>query len=269
MSDAKYKRVELWDGIITYDEPPPDVRAESVKAAIELGLNAFDRHKKSLMGSLREACSEGPKSKPFDADGSWRRLTFVAGHYFWRTRVMKDVMPAAARARLRKCAAALAKARVVFDKTINTDAQGYLYMAWWEGTREYVAGQFADAGYIERKFKRVAAVLAVLEAAAVRGERAIPHMKDGKPPVLSEDDIETLAGLYLNATGSIPGAGDGPFAKFVKQFVIAIGRYSEAKRTVGKITYLGIVDAIKNSRTWSLKDSKRVDRGRSPFSERS
>jgi hypothetical protein len=46
-----------------------------------------------------------------------------------------------------------------------------------------------------------------------------------------------LAIIYQRSTQSEPGAGDGPFARFVFQFLIALGR--------GNIEYQSIVGCVK------------------------
>ena len=54
MSDAGGKKIKIWDGIVEYDEPVPDTRAEVVKAAIGTSLTAFEKHKEALLGMLRD-----------------------------------------------------------------------------------------------------------------------------------------------------------------------------------------------------------------------
>jgi hypothetical protein len=62
--------------------------------------------------------------------------------------------------------------------------------------------------------------------------------------------------LYRDTTGSKPGAGDGPFAKFVMKFLNALGR---------NIEYESVIDAIKDARTRSLQNS--IGWAPSPFDE--
>ena len=47
--------------------------------------------------------------------------------------------------------------------------------------------------------------------------------------ILPRDDIGNLAALYRDSTGSIPGAGDGPFAKFVMEVLTAQGRRNDVE----------------------------------------
>jgi hypothetical protein len=58
--------------------------------------------------------------------------------------------------------------------------------------------------------------LAALEAAAIRAAGALPvPCQAGRPKgttILSQGDVEVLAGLYQDTTGSKAEAGDGPFA---------------------------------------------------------
>jgi hypothetical protein len=280
MTGDKLRRT-LWDDMIEYgyEELAPDARTEAVKAAIEPSLTAFERHKEQLLDMLRNAHKRGPKSEPFDADRVWSRLTSLAESYFWEARTKQEVTRSAERvARLRELAKALGKARALIDKAMQDDVGVALRASWWEGTSEYAKakrffvglfymyskgqGRFVD---IERKFKKVVekemARLSALEAAAIRAADDVPTRR-GRPKgtaILSQGDIELMAGQYQDTTGLKAGAGDGPFAKFVMEFLTALGR--------SKIQYESVIDAIKDARRWALMRPAATKWGPSPFDE--
>jgi hypothetical protein len=170
MSDAGGKKIKLWDGLEVY-ETVPDGRTDAVKAAIEVGLTAFDRHQEALLTILRNDYERGPRAEPFDANRSWRGLTSLAGTYLWEGRAKKELMPAAEQvARLRELEKIFGKARVMADKAMQDDVGAALCTSWWEGTSEYAeaGGRFVDLLYIDREFEPVVASLAALETAAIR-----------------------------------------------------------------------------------------------------
>jgi hypothetical protein len=248
MSDAGGKKIKLWDGLEVY-ETVPDGRADAVKAAIEVGLTAFDRHQEALLTILRNDYERGPRAEPFDANRSWRGLTSLAETYLWEGRTKTELMPTAEQvARLRGLEKIFGKARVMADKAMHDDVGAALCTSWWEGTSEYAeaGGRFVDLLYIDREFEKVVASLAALETAAIRAASNVPTAR-GRPKgtaILPQSYIEALAVGYRDWTGLKPGAGVGPFAKFVSQFLAALGR---------NIEYESLIDAIKDARTRSLQ----------------
>jgi hypothetical protein len=264
MSDAEGKKIKLGGGIVEYNEPVPDPKTDDVKAAIEVGLKAFDRHQEALLTILRNDYERGTRAEPFDADRPWHSLTFLARAYFWRARIKQEVMPAAKLvARLRELEKAFCKARAMADKAMQDDVGDALCSSWWEGTSEYAEaeGRFVDLLYIQREFEKVVTSLAVLETAAKRAADDVPTraQRPKGTAILPRDYIETLAAVYRDATGSKPGAGNGPFARFIWEFLTALGRCN--------IEYESVIDAIKDARTWSLKHAAANKWGPSPFDE--
>jgi hypothetical protein len=249
MSDAGGKKCKLWGGTKEYNEPAHDPKTEAVKVAIEVSLTAFDRHQEALLTILRNDYERGSRAEPFDADRSWRDLTFLARAYFWKATVKQELMPAAELvARLRELEKAFGNARALADKAMQDDVGSALCSSWWEGTSEYAEaeGRFVDLLYIKREFKKAVTSLAALETAAIRAAGDVPK-RPGRPKgnaILPWDFIEALAALYRDTTDSKPGAGDGPFAKFVMKFLSALGRYIEDE---------SVIDAIKDARTRSLQ----------------
>jgi hypothetical protein len=170
MSDAGGKKIKLWDSLEVY-ETVCGGRTDAVKAAIKVDLTAFDRHQEALLTMLRNDYERGPRAEPFDANGSWRGLTSLAGTYLWEGMAKKRAMPAAEQvARLRELEKVFGKARVMADKAMQDDVGAALCTSWWEGTSEYAeaGGRFVDLLYIDREFEPVVASLAALETAAIR-----------------------------------------------------------------------------------------------------
>ena len=128
-----------------------------------------------------------------------------------------------------------------------------------------------DPVHTKNEFDKVVAGLVTLEAAASRAANDLTSSKLGTPAILPRDEIWNLAALYRDSTGSIPGAGDGPFAEFVVEALTAQGRYNDnedkGKRVKGKIKHEGVVDAIKGVRQWALTDPVARKWGPSPFDE--
>jgi hypothetical protein len=264
MSDAGNKKIKLWDGIIEYDEPIPDAEMEELKAAIDAGLAAFERHKISLLEHLQNVYQRGPESKPFDAEKSWQDLTRLAWMYFWRARLKQETVPSAHRVeRLRDLARTLRRARRQAEMAMRDDVGDDLFSAWCEASVRYDLDPTPPLTLvrIDHEFEKVIANLAALETAACRAADKVLKAR-GRPKgsaSLSRGFIEGLAGLYQNSTGSKPGAGDGPFARFVYEFLIAIGR--------DNIEYESLVDAIKDTRARVRTRPAAAKSGPSPFDD--
>jgi hypothetical protein len=276
VSDLGSRRVKPWDDDwIEYAEPAGDASAEAVKADIEAGLDAFEKHKDTLLAVLRSGPKRGAKPKPFDSEQAWRRVTRLAWHYFWRARLKQEIIPAAERIRqLEAISDALGMARSLINSALQSDVGDDLCSAW-EGPppgRFMVRddnGVFAVVDEQDRDniilldgddyLGQAVQGLGALRAAAIRACVAVP-IGDGRPKgsaILPWSFIEGLAATYRDITGLIPGAGDGPFSIFVNTFVEAVDR-------AGDIGHESIVVAIKDARRRSLAHAAATD-GQSPF----
>jgi hypothetical protein len=264
-ADKPPPMVKIWDGVIEYEEPIPDAEMEELEAEIDAGLAAFEQHKISLLEHLQNVYQRGPKSEPFDAEKSWQGLTFLAGLYFSRARLKQDTVPAADRVeRLRELARTLGRARRQAEMAMRDDVGEALFRAWRDANVRYDPDLDSTGPQtlvrIDHEFEKVIASLAALEAAARRAADEVPKAR-GRPKgsaFLSPGFIEGLAGVYQNSTRSKPGAGDGPFARFVYEFLIAIGRVN--------IEYESLVDAIKDTRAW-VRTRPAAKSGPSPFDD--
>lgn len=243
MSDARGNKIKIWGGIVRHDVPIRDAKTEEAQTSIEAALTAFDQRKETLLGLLRRAYERGPKSKPFDADETWRHLTLLARIYCSRRRARQEMMPAAdCMKRLSEIAKALGRARRLVEKSMQDDVKGALFSAWYEENVRYDPAPIEPLTLvrIEDEFDKVVANLFALESSAHRAVNDV-RTKAGRPKgtaILQRDDIEGLAALYRQNTGVIPGAGDGPFAKFVMEVLAALGRH---------LAYESVIDAIKDA----------------------
>jgi hypothetical protein len=263
MSDAGNEKLKLWDGIIEYGEPIPDAEMEELKAEIDAGLAAFEQHKISLLDHLQKMHEHGPKSKPFDAEKAWQGLTSLAGLYFWRARLKEETVLAAHRVERFDLASTLRRARRQAEMAMRDDVGDDLFSAWCEASVRYDLDPTPPLTLvrIDHEFEKVIASLAALETAARRAADEVPKAR-GRPrgsAFLSRGFIEGLAGVYQNSTGLKPGAGDGPFARFVYEFLIAIGR--------NNIEYESLVDAIKDTRARVRTRPAAAKSGPSPFDD--
>jgi hypothetical protein len=266
------KTVTIWDGIIEYEQPVPDAETQAVNAAIEADLAAFDQHKNDLLNILRDVHERGPKSEPFDADKSWLNLTTLASVYVWRKaakqQMKHEIIPAVDRkARLHELTKALGRARRLVNRAMRDAVGDDLYSAWWDKedpppTRVVVHNEDGSLSLVDNDedddFKEAVAGLAALETAALRAADDVPT-RGGRPAILPREEIEALAAVYRNRTGSKPGSGDGPFARLVFGFLIALGRDDIADESV--------IDAIKDTRARVRMRPAASRWGPSPFDE--
>lgn len=262
-ADNREDTIKLWDGVIEIEAPVLDADTQAFKAALGALIAKFCGHGEVLLSPLRDAYDRGPKAQPFDADKASTDIAALAYLYYARERVKREAMSAADReARCRAIADALRTARNKIEEAMtNPDLANDLTWAWWEGTSEYVdtAGQSVDLLYIEREFEKVVKGLAALQAGAIRAA-GDAHKGRGRPrgtSVLPQSYIIALAGLYRDHTGLQPGAGEGPFARFVCAFLAALGRNYIAETTV--------IDAIKDARARALANPSKW--GPSPFDD--
>jgi hypothetical protein len=236
VSNGGDKKVRLWDGIISYDEPVPSARMEAVQAAIDAGLLKFEHHKEALLAILRRARSPGPESEPFEEDEWWLRLTNLAGTYYWEARVKHETMSSGDRAkRLRILAKALGKARSLTNAAMEDDVGDDLFSAWQKEINEPPVsvvrnddGSLALVQNAEEMFRKGVAGLATLEAAAHRAadEARKERVGGGRPrgtSALPTGYILTLADFYQKIAATKPITGHGPFVGFVRAFLDAVG----------------------------------------------
>src|SRR5580704_10095537 len=197
MNDLGTKSIKPWDdGWIEYDQPASDHRTEEVTAAIEGGLDGFEKHKDALLAVLRDGPKRGAKPTPFDADKAWRRLTHLAWDYFWRARVKQEITPAAERIQqLEAIADALGTVRRLIDNALQSDVGDDLCSAWEDppprrflvrdddGSLAVVEEPDCDKAILlddDDYFGQAVTGLAALRAAAIRASVAVP-IRDGRP----------------------------------------------------------------------------------------
>jgi hypothetical protein len=217
------------------ESPPLNAEEKAAEAKIEADLNTFNRHRKELLHILRKAHERGLKKRglktePFDDDKAWRSVEFIAWAYLKRDVQLKQekawVSDADRLKLLGRLEAALSKARLLAAEAMRTGG-GRWFAEWAEA---HGNPDFTDPRIhlYEDEFDKRVAVLKDLEEAAFRAvttER--DRKKRGRPPdkaTLPHDFILTLERVYRDRTKSNAGAGSGPFARFVTEFLGALGR---------------------------------------------
>jgi hypothetical protein len=229
------------------------------RAIMEAGLAKFgqQKHKQAILSILSEVRENCATPSPFDAENTWRHVIGFAEYFFWMVTGHESIAPAVRRKKLETLASALEKADGVVHDVLENDAGGDLFYAWWGGPSDPDAdGVCLGQSHFEHAFRKEVAVLASLAEAADRAAKDVPAA-DGRPKgtrVFGKKFIVALAAVYRFTTREKPGAGDGPFAKFVCAVLDALGLYNDAEgeRMADKLTYLSIVDLIKEARAWSL-----------------
>jgi hypothetical protein len=210
---------------------------------IEQNLTNFRKQKEALLSHLQSAYERGgEQAKPFDRDEAWSEIEYVAIYQQSLYENRKQTMGASDRnAKLREMADVLTQTRRLIENVAQSPEIGSELMdAWVETTHDTT---LADVTHIYREFPRefeeAIKGLAHLQEAAVRAATQI-KIKRGRPEESSYSfAIYWLAHIYRSYTGSRPGAGDGPFARFVEAYMSALGR---------GIVYDSLVDIIKASR---------------------
>ena len=164
-------------------------------------------------------------------------------------------MPAAERVkRLGKLEEAFGWARITTEQAMHDDVGDDLFVAVIaeenitraSGT-PYGDGSPAMIGVAARQVTKAVAILKTLENAARRAARDV-RRPGGRPKgtaVLQPDHIIGLAGLYRRSTGAKPGAGPGPFSRFVCEFLRGVGQSDPVSASV--------IDAIKDARAKAPK----------------
>jgi hypothetical protein len=239
-TDKPGETVKISDAILS-ERPAP-----SVVRAIKTNLAEFNKRKDKLIDHLK-GCSPG--SEQLDEEKLWRNLTSLAQLYFLRKTSPTTVER---KARLRKLAEILHRASnlaervrqdnigvdlvsALFDGALPRDPPGQIVHD--DGTLRVV--HFSNIG-----FAKMVATLATYQAVALRTADDVPAVPPGKTPILPRSFIIALAEVYRRSTGRKPGAGQGPFARFVVQFRAALD-FSQ-KITDGNVDN-SVIDAIKDA----------------------
>jgi len=222
---------------------------KSIRDMVASDLARFDP--RDLLAILITVRKRGLGPAAFDTKELWRDLARLAEWYFWRERTKRETIPNAGRAKLlgqltkalgRACAAAKEDG-VVDDlfRSIYEAANGPLTPGAIPKIEPSAVSRSLDA--VNKSIEG----LFVLEKAARRAAANV-HRRDGRPKgtsALPPEYIVRLAMLFRSSTGTKPGAGEGPFARFVSAFLDAVGR---------TIANGAVIDAIKSARAQSLQE---------------
>lgn len=250
--------VSHWDGWAQSYQLEPSAEAQACEAAIEAGLTTFEQHKDRLVAILHNEYERGPKSEPFDAERAWGHLQSLASQYFWWKRVARQARPARDRSkRLRKIARALGRACYLINEAKKDALIEHLYSAWCD---QNVRNDVVPEGPLvlvrfSDEFDKVLVALSTLEAATLRALEDKPSTTPGPVAALHSDFIDVLADIYLELTGGRPGAGSGPFYRFVMNFRAAIDPSYKTKDESGdeRVDESMVGDIKKALRCWKRR----------------
>jgi hypothetical protein len=237
-----------------------DTQTDSLGDEVELNLARFRGHKQALLSLLRKTCARRTKAASFDEAESWLRIETTARQYF-ALKILKQQLASSAgrKARYRAIANTLRRARNELEnakKAKVLDFAGDSIRVWLDGTKEITEAtkQFEFLLYLEVDIQNVLKTLIDLEAAATQ-VAAEAHKRRGRPKgdsILPWNYSRELEKDYKNSTGLNPGAGPGPFARFVKAFVTAVGENDPVEST--------LVDVIKDARSYSSRTRAKPSR---------
>jgi hypothetical protein len=246
-------------------------------------MAVFARHRDKLLTILEGACESRPKTKSFNGEKAWHELTFWAMVYFDNEACIEKrrtrPTAGAARKRLQKLETALGEARSELNQAWHDHVRGAMFVEWCEanGNPDFT-DPVIDA--YDREFdkgvERLLAGLATFEQIAALAAKQFRQGAHGRPAgtgILSQDFILNLGEAYLHATGKSGGAGDGPFARFIGQFLEAMQRslieqqsvikaIKMAKRSTRRTVRTGVAMERRSSRMPSNRQKARRNHGR-------
>lgn len=228
------------------------------KAEAELKLAGFSGHRKQLLDHLRKP------GAVHDDDTSWFGIETIAYRYFALQTLKQTVTDR--EARYRAISNAAQRAKHTIEKANRwVDHGGNELKAWLEGTKEFgeATEQYGDLLYtgveFRGKFDKALENLSELEVAA-KQLADVFHKGPGRPTGTSDlpwNYVCALEEVYQKSTGLKPGACDGPFARFVHEFLRAIGQGAKSRQYV--------IDVIKDARAQARK--RAINSTSSPFAQ--
>jgi hypothetical protein len=227
--------------------------------AIEINLARFGQHKRTVIDHLSR--SRLSKAKDFDGEKWWDRLTPLAEAYF----LQREMPPAFTRkASLLKLAEILGEARNLAEEVRQDNAGAELISHLFDGTLPHdPPGQLIPSKdgsiemvYFDRlDFEEMVPALSAYEAAVQRSANYLPSTPPGQAPFLPPTFIRALAEVYLGSTERKPGAGAGPFARFVMLFRAALDPSYEASDDADRSVVDAVQDALRKPRVQVLTGS--------------
>lgn len=226
-------------------QPTPIVSSKEAHAPIAKKFAAFQKHRKSLLDILRNEHKSRLPSRPFNGSNSWRDLSELAKLYFW-DEVRVTMSGPEHRKRLRQLATQLRKASGLTDRAMKDELAISLRVAFYaeRGIDHHSTvliekdGSSALTRLVD-EINEMATGLAKLETIARAAAAKDRCNRVGRPALLPRGLIQGLARVYRSNTGSKPGRGDGPFAKFAAEFALALGKKG--------FTRSSLVDAIQDA----------------------
>jgi len=250
---AETNTVKTWEGVIKNRLHAHEAKAKALRAAIEAGVIEFNRHKDTLLATLRDEYCRGLRSVPVDADRSaWLRLGLLAHQYLSEELMMREFRkPAWKRTsrqkRLRDIAKILERAQDMISEALKSEVGNELLYSWRLRTvsKHPPDDPWPTASELGDELGQMFAGLAIVATAARRAADKMSPARPGKPAILPRDCIRSLGDIYRDFTGQAPGTGTGPFYRFVMQFRAALDPSYKTTDGSGKREDGSLVDAIK------------------------
>jgi hypothetical protein len=233
---------------------PSRVNGILVQSSILPDMIVFEQHKDALLSNLRETFERSPRSKPLDTIKLSRDLTVLAKWYFEEKKKQKP-MPAADYAkRLHKLATAFGSAHAIADKALRDGFVYDLASEWIAETNVPLASAISNGIGVRRiaAIKNAVGNLVVLERLARRAANNVLTRRGPRKgtSILPTNYIHALAFVFKVNTGRRPSRVEGPFARFVREFLAAIGQGDRLSKKY-------VVEMIKEARAEIRKDPSR------------
>jgi hypothetical protein len=198
-------------------------------ALIQPSLARFDKNKEKLLQRLIDGRNQGARTV-FDAEASWTVLRRAAEFYLSGEQMRKSAPSNAQTANdLAKIKQNLNAVHVLLGKNdVAVELMKASFRARHKQQPKNVlkADPFA-ASKILNELNEAASHIRKLEmtsSGAATKARSKPGRPNSGSTILPSDYIVGLAKVYRDATGRVPGAGEGPFGFFLVDFLDAIGR---------------------------------------------
>jgi hypothetical protein len=204
--------IDLWDGLIEIPRAAPDRRLETFKAHREQAFAKLEAKRQELLSCLQSTYEL--TDRPFDERRAWLGIEVSAHTYLVHKDMQEnDMSPAACRQRFREIAESIWNLRSELERALREpDISNELMWSWFE------TAQLEDGLYhVEWAFRDMVISFAAFEKRLHQATAEIP-IKRGAKRSPKRRCIFELATTFRSCTGKVPGAGDGPFARFVCTF---------------------------------------------------
>jgi hypothetical protein len=196
------------------------------RALVQSSLARFDENKEKLLERLIDGRKQA--GTVFDAEATWTALRRAAEGYLLYEQLRISATSNAQTVKdLTKLKKKLSDAHELLRKTdVVVDLMMATIHARYTQPLAALKADFFVASKIVTELAEAASHVRKLEMTASRAAtkaRSKPGRPNSGSTILPSDYIVGLAKLYRDATGRVPGAGEGPFGSFLVEFLNAVG----------------------------------------------